>query len=131
MILADGEIGLYYVRKRDLPDTLERAVRLVISSALAAARALEAEAPGDIEFDFNSAKISFLDRIHYRNEPDIFETVRGSLTKTLSEVFGAEVAISRQYDDPRAIFALRCAIEAANLDIDALIAQLDESLQSV
>ena len=50
--LADGEIGLYYVRKRELPETLEPALRLVISSALAAARALEAEAPGDIIFDF-------------------------------------------------------------------------------
>ncbi len=129
--LADGEIGLYYVRKRELPDTLERALRLVTSSALAAGRALEAEAPGDIVFDFNSAKISFLDRIHYRNEPEIFESVRATLTETLSEIMGAHVLISRMYDDPRAIFALLCTFNAANLDIDALIARLDASLQSV
>lgn len=129
--LADGEIGLYFVRKRELPESLNPALRLVFSHALAAARALEAEAPGDIVFDFNSAKISFLDRIHYRNEPQVFESVRETLTETLSEIFGEAVLISRLYDDPRAIFALRCTFEAADSDIDALIAQLDESLQSV
>lgn len=129
--LADGEIGLYFVRKRELPESLNPALRLVFSHALAAARALEAEAPGDIVFDFNSAKISFLDRIHYRNEPQVFESIRETLTETLSEIFGEAVLISRLYDDPRAIFALRCTFEAADSDIDALIAQLDESLQSV
>lgn len=129
--LADGEIGLYYVRKRELSESLNPALRLAISSALAAARALEAEAPGDIVFDFNAAKISFLDRIHYRNEPEIFESNRETLTETLSEILGANVLISRLYDDPRAIFALRCTCDSASSDIDALIAQLDESLQSV
>ena len=129
--LADGEIGLYYVRKRELTETLKEALRLVISSALAAARALEAEAPGDIIFDFNMAKISFLDRIHYRNKPEFFELVQGTLTETLSEIFGADVVITRMYDDPRAIFALRFIAESDTLDIDALIARLDASLQSV
>jgi hypothetical protein len=128
--LADGEIGLYYVRKRNLPDTLGDALRLVFSRTLAAARALEAEAPGDIVFDYQSAKISFLDRIHYRNEPEAFEAVRGSMTATLGEIFGAPVEVTRQYDDSRAVFALRCTSESANIDVEALIARLDASLQS-
>lgn len=129
--LSDGEIGLYYVRKRELPESLKSALRLVISRALAAARALEAEAPGDIIFDFNSVKITFLDRIHYRNELEVFESVQGTLTETLSDIFGADVLITRMYDDPRSVFALRCAAESAPVDIDTLIARLDASLQSV
>ncbi len=129
--LADGEIGLYYIRKRNLPESLDDSLRLVFSRSLAAARALEAEAPDDIVFDYRSAKISFLDRIHYRNEPEIFEAVRRTLSETLSEVFGADIVISRMYDDPRAIFALRCIADCANVDAEALIARLDASRQSV
>lgn len=129
--LSDGEIGLYYVRKRELPVSLNPALRLVFSHALAAARALEAEAPGDIVFDFNSAKISFLDRIHYRNEPEVFDALQDTLNQTLSEIFGADVLITRMYGDPRAIFALRCAADSATVDIETLIARLDASLQSV
>ena len=61
--LMDGEIGLHYIRKRGLPDTLDAALSLVFSCAIEAARALEAEAPGDIAFDFSSAK-SQLPRSH-------------------------------------------------------------------
>ena len=128
--LTDGEIGLYYLRKRNLPETLGDALCLVFSRTLEAARALEAEAPGDIVFDYRSAKISFLDRIYYRNEPETFEAVRGIMTETLSEIFGANVEVTRQYDDSRAVFALRCTAESANFDIEALIARLDASLQS-
>ena len=129
--LSDGEFGLYYVRKRELPETMAPALRLAISRTLSAARALEAEAPGDIVFDFKSAKVSFLDRIHYRNEPEVFEALQDTLNQTLSEIFGADVLITRMYGDPRAIFALRCIVDCANVDADALIARLDASLQSV
>ena len=127
--LTDGQTGLYYVRKRNLPDTLEAALRLAFRGALGAARALEAEAPGDIVFDFRAAKISFLDRMHYRNDPAIFEGAREVVTGLLSDIFGANLTIARQYEDPRAVFALRCVV-AGDVDADALIAALDESLQT-
>ena len=110
--LTDGEIGLYYIRKRDLPDS-SWMKRCVSSSAgaLAAALALEAEAPGDIVFDFGSAKISFLDRMHYRNTPEVFADARAIMTELLSGIgYGQAVAVSRFYDDPRAVFALRCTV---------------------
>ena len=110
--LADGEIGLYYMcASASCP------IRWSGLCASSSATRWRPRAPwkrkrqGTSVIDFNSAKISFLDRIHYRNEPEIFETVRGSLTETLSEIMGANVLISRMYDDPRAIFALRCTFE--------------------
>lgn len=125
--LADGEIGLNYIRKRGLPGDLPAALRLVFRNALAAARALEAEAPGDILFDFASAKISFYDRIVYRNDPAVFENARAALTNALSDLFGAPVTLSRHYDDPRAVFALRCAVAGGTVNADALIAQLEQN----
>ena len=118
--LTDGEIGLHVIRKRDLPAALSEALRLVFSSALEAAVALEAEAPGDIVFDFRSAKISFLDRMNYRNEPAVFERTREALTAVLSDIFGAPVTVSRVYDDPRAVFAIHCSLDGGDFSADAL-----------
>ena len=130
--LTDGQIGLYYVRKRDLPENLVDALRLVFRCALAAARALEAEAPGDIVFDFSAAKISFLDRMHYRNDPAVFEGARATLSASLSELYGSAVTITRQYEDPRAVFALRCTVDGGSeVDADALIARLEKNRQTI
>ena len=129
--LTDGEIGLYYIRKRDLPDELDQALRLVFRGALEAALALEAEAPGDIVFDFGSAKISFLDRMNFRNTAEIFADASPIITELLSGIYGQTVAVSRFYDDPRAVFALRCTI-AGGGEIDAkdLSARLKHNRQT-
>ena len=128
--LTDGEIGLHYVRKRDLPDDLPQALQITFRSVLAAARALEAEAPGDIVFDFSAAKISFFDRMNYRNDLAVFENARSALTNALSDIFGETVTLSRMYDDPRAVFAVRCTVAGGNINADALAARLEEIRQS-
>ncbi len=129
--LADGEIGLHYIRKRDLPGDLSRALQLTFKSALAAARALEAEAPGDIVFDFSVAKISFFDRMRYRNYPAVFENARPALTNLLSDIFGGTVTLARVYDERRAVFAVSCTVAGENINADALAARLEENRQSV
>ena len=109
--LMDGQTGLHCIRKRGLPDDLAGALRLVFGSALEAAKALEEEAPGDIVFDFTRAKVSFLDRMHYRNTPAVFAETKATVTALLSDAFGAPVDVSRFYDDSRSTFALRCVID--------------------
>ena len=129
--LTDGETGLNYIRKRDLPGNLDEALRFVFRGALAAALALEAEAPGDIVFEFGSAKISFFDRMHYHNKPEVFADARPIMTDLLSEIYDRAVAVSRFYDDPRALFALRCTVEDGSaIDVNALVARLEQSRQS-
>ena len=127
--LMDGETGLNYIRKRDLPDNLADALRLVIGRAAAAARALEAEAPDDLIFDYSAAKISFLDRMNYRNEASVFDEARAAITEALGDIVGAPVSIARHSDDPRSVFALRCQF-AGEVDADALIAAMNESRQT-
>ncbi len=130
--LTDGEIGLYYIRKRDLPAELDEALRLVFRGALAAALALEAEAPGDILFEFGSAKISFLDRMNYPNTADVFADARSIMTELLNGIYGRDVAVARFYDDPRALFALRCTVTGeSEIDADALSARLAKNRQTV
>ena len=130
--LADGEIGLHYIRKRDLPGDLSQALQLTFRSALAAARALEEEAPGDIVFDFGSAKISFFDRMNYRNTADVFAKARPIMTKLLGEIYGREIAVSRFYDDSRALFALRCTVAGeSEIDVKALGARLERKQATV
>ena len=127
--LADGQTGLNYIRKRDLPADLEDALRLCFSRALAAACALEAEAPDDLAFDYSSAKISFLDRLQYRNRPEAFENVRGPAAEILCEIFGSRVDVSRAYDDPRSIFALQCRVEGGDVSAEELSNRLTRAGQ--
>ena len=115
--LADGQIGLHYVRKRGLPDDLESALRLCFDRSLEAARALEAEAPGDLIFDYGCAKISFLDRMRYRNTAETFENIRAEMTDILSGIVSATVSLSRAYDDPRSLFALHCRVDGGDFNI--------------
>ena len=129
--LGDGEIGLNYIRKRAIPDDLAAALRLTFHHALKAAIALEADAPGDIVFDYASAKISFLDRMQYRNDPAVFDALRAELAEILSAIYRAPAVISRAYEDPRRLFAVQCHVPATDVDAHALEKRLAESWQSV
>ena len=129
--LGDGQIGLHYIRKRDLPDDFAAAVRLVFHCALKGARALQAEAPDDLVFDYSSAKITFLDRMTYRNEPATFSEIHDRLAATLSDIYGADVGVSRVYDDPRRLFAVGVDAPAADIDLEAIANRLEASRQSV
>ena len=129
--LGDGEIGLHYIRKRALPDDLAGAMRLVFAQALDAARALEAEAPGDIVFDYGSAKITFFDRMLYRNDAATLEGIRPGLTACLEGIFGCPLELTRVYEDPRRLLALRCRAQGTPVDVEAMIQRLGDSLQTV
>lgn len=128
--LGEGQAGLHYIRKRDLPPSLPAALRLSFHHALLAAQALEAEAPGDLVFDYTAAKISFLDRMNYRNQPEVFAAVRAEVAEIVGEIYGAPVAISRVNEDPRRVFALRARITAGDINPDDIAGRLRDSLQT-
>lgn len=105
--LGDGKIGLKYTRKRFLPDNLQDAMRQAFRLAFVAAQRLEDEDGLDgIDFDFNSAQISFLDRQYYPNTPETFEAVQAQLVKFLLSVYGGDVSITQSTDDPREVFTV-------------------------
>lgn len=125
--LGEGQPGLQYVRKRDLPDSLPAAMRLSFEHALLGAQALEAEAPGDLVFDYIAANISFLDRMHYRNQPEVFAEVHLKVAEIVSEIYGAPVEISRVNPDPRRPLALRARVSAEQVDLDDIARRLRAS----
>lgn len=128
---GDGQTGLHYIRKRSLPGTLPDALLLAFRIALGAALCLEDEAPGDIEFDYSSAKISFLDRRNYRNDPARFAAVQGELCAILADIYSCDVALERAYDDPRLTFALRVSAQGGSVDGHQLRARLSQSPASM
>ncbi len=125
--LGKGQAGLNYIRKRDLPDSLSAALRLSFHHALQAAQALEAEAPGDLIFDYTSAKISFLDRMNYRNQPEVFDAVRAEIAEIVSGIYATPVEVSRVNDDPRRLCAVRATVSASNFDLDDIARRLSDS----
>ncbi len=128
--LADGQVGLHYIRKRDLPDDFAAALRLVFHGALLGAQALEAEAPADLIFDYSAAKINFLDRMHYRNEPNIFANVSDEITDIMRDIYGAAVSVVRVNEDPRRLFAVRVEALSDDHDLDDISRRLSASRQS-
>ena len=128
--LGDGQIGLHYIRKRAIPDNLPDALRLTFRQALLAAQKLEDEAPGDLVFDYRSAKISLLDRMRYRNSPERFDELHDELAAIVSQIYGAEVHLERFYDDPRLNFALRCTVDDA-IEVEDLVKRLLANLAAV
>ena len=129
--LTDGQTGLIYIRKRALPDELADALQLCFLCALKAARALEAEAPGDIIFNYSAVKISFLDRMHFANKPETFLRVHTEVAAILGEIYGETAEVSRKYDDERQLFALECGVTNDAVDADSIISRLEASRQAV
>ncbi len=123
---GDGQIGLHYIRKRNLPGDMAGTLMLAFRLALGAALYLEDEAPGDIEFDFSSAKISFLDRQRYRNAQSLYMALQDELSAILADIYGCDVALERAYDDPRLSFALRVSAQRDSVDGHKLLARLLE-----
>ncbi|MCY4144892.1 MAG: hypothetical protein OXE95_04000 [Chloroflexi bacterium] len=106
--LVGGRAGLRYIRKRALPEDLSAALRLCCAGALAAAQALEAEAPDDIAFDYHALEVSYLDRLRYPNEAQAAAAAQALLATALQEIFGAKPRLQRLHDDPRYLLAFRC-----------------------
>jgi len=123
---GDGQIGLHYIRKRNLPGDMASALLLAFRLALGAALCLEDETPGDIAFDFSSAKISFLDRQRYRNDQSLYMALQDELSAILADIYGCDVALERAYDDPRLSFALRVTAQRDSVDGHKLLARLLE-----
>ena len=106
--LGDDAVGLRYIRKRALPDDLGDALRLCFEHAHLAAKLLESEAPGEIEFDYSAAEVSYLDRLLYPNHAAVAETARRELAAVLREVFDGDIALTWLREDPREVLTLRC-----------------------
>jgi len=121
--LQDGQVGLQYVRKRFLPDTLSEALREVFRLTFIASQRLEDENLAGVEFDYRSAKISFLDRKTHRNSASTFDAVQDDVIAFLTELYGDEVSVTRAYDDPREVFAIRYTVAHA-VDVNTLESNL-------
>ena len=125
-------VGLRYTRKRFLQDNFLDTLRLTFRLAFIASQRLEDEdALSEIEFDYASAEISFLDRKYYRNDADTLDQVNDELVGFLSELYGDEVTLSRTNDDSREAFSVSYVVSNGDVNVDRLIARLMATQQLV
>lgn len=127
--LADGQPGLNYIQKRELPDDLEAALRLVVLRAMQGAQALQAEAPDDLVFDYSAVKISFIDRMRYRNDAAVYERLRPELSRVMSAIYGADVTLSLASQDRRHLLAVHVEAAPESIDLEDISRRLLNSLE--
>ena len=101
---ARGRPGLRYVRKRELPASLEEGLRETIRLTLAASQALERDPTlrGQITFHPGEVELTFLDQLNTPNRPETFDSVKGDITRALGEHYpDQEFSLAPDYSDPR------------------------------
>ncbi len=129
--LADGQTGLHYVRKRELPGDLASALRLVFRCAMQGALALESEAPDELAFEYRALKINFLDRMTYRNDTAVYHKLQAEISQVMREIYDAEVSLSRHSQDPRRLLAVRVEAQPASIQLDDILSRLSASPEPV
>jgi len=102
-----GGAGLRYVRKKQVPDTLEHAIVQGLEQVFNAARRLEQDTVGTVSFDFSCVEITILDRRLYPNSSATTDSVQPTVAQLFSSVFKTEgIESSRVSEDARYPFAL-------------------------
>ena len=102
-----GGAGLRYVRKKQVPDTLEHAIVQGFEQVLKAAKRLENDTSGAVSFDPTRVEITILDRRLYPNSAATIDAVQPVLNRLFSSIFKTEqVEFDRISEDARYPFAL-------------------------
>jgi hypothetical protein len=109
MDLGEGCAGLCYVRKRDMGDDLQEALRRSLASLLPACEKLEQEsAPGGVRFRTDEALVTLLDRLNAPNTAETLEAIEPDLNAVFAPLYGGSaLEFERAGDDPRECCALR------------------------
>ena len=95
--------GMLYLRKRQMPGTLQEALQLAFRLNVAASLALQAESTlGKPEMDFSTAHITFLDRLNTPNKKETFEAIKAEITAFAAALYSGENAVvALVQSDPR------------------------------
>ena len=102
-----GGAGLRYVRKKEMPGSLEHVIAQGFEQVLKAARQLEQDADGAVSFDPTRVEITILDRRLYPNSAGTIDAVQPVLNRLFSSIFRTEqVEFDRISEDARYPFAL-------------------------
>ncbi|MBX2821593.1 MAG: hypothetical protein KTR29_17985 [Rhodothermaceae bacterium] len=102
-----GGAGLRYVRKKEMPGSLEFAITQGFLQVVKAARLLEQDTAGTVSFDLARVEITILDRRLYPNSSATTDSVQPVVTGLFSTIFKTkQVECARVSEDARFPFAL-------------------------
>lgn len=116
--MAGGRPGLLYTRKRGWndedsvaeADLAQSRLRLALRYALEGAQALATEANSPLPggFGTDEVEITFADRLHTPNQPEVYDALHAEIAAVISAAYADEkVSIERISDDPRRPLAFR------------------------
>ncbi len=111
---AGGRVGLRYVRKRSVPDTLSASIRLAVGSAAAGARWLvEDLGLGADRIDAGAFELVIVDPLHYPNDDANLWRVAKALSQVFLEAGLQAPQVTRTATDPRASLSLLVTVPGA------------------
>ena len=126
--LKDGRPGMLYMRKRQMPDTLQDALNLAFRLNIAASQLLKAESTlRKPETDFATAHITLLDRLNTPNSPETFAALQTEITAFANALYaGDTVTVDRVQTNPREPLTIQIKTSGA-MDAAALLERLNSS----
>jgi hypothetical protein len=114
----DGQLGILYVRKRDVPGDPTAKFLEALRNVAEIARGIEAEAALGGAFRADTARfgLGVMSRLHARNDVPSCEALEPHLRSAMAAVGYPEVKMRKQSKDPRRPFAV--AIDAISPAVD-------------
>jgi len=114
--IVNGRAGLLTTRKRAGDKSAGALFRDALAKAIAAARAIEADAVVSLRFAVDAVEIAIPDRLAAPNTASAFELVSKEIAPVARAVFGDAAKLENASgDDPRRMLTLRLSGDTADL----------------
>jgi len=126
--LNEGRPGILYLRKRQIPTSLQAALQQAFRLNIAASQLLQAESTlGKPEMDYTTAQIALLDRLNTPNAPETFAALEAEITAFANAMYaGDSVEVELIKNDSREPLIIQIKT-SATVDADTLLERLNSS----
>jgi rhodanese-related sulfurtransferase len=118
-----GRTGLLTVRKRAGDQPLEDLLIDTLRKALGAAKTIEEDGSGKIEFAYGSLEIAILDRLSAANDGAGFDAARRTIEAVVARLFGEATIARTATDDPRKPLSFNATASTVS-DVKSLLDRL-------
>ncbi len=126
--LNGGRAGMLYLRKRQMPATLQAALVLAFRLNIAASLALQTESSlGKPEMDYSCAHITFLDRLNTPNSLETFAALQAEVETFAAALYAADsVEVELVQSDSREPLTIQIKTPAT-VSGETLLERLDKT----
>lgn len=125
---AEPGLGLFYQRKRSLPESdFTGRLKHAFREALSAAWLLEQEPKlaGQWKFDTRRIHLRIADKLHTPNTPATFATLKPELTAFFAKLLGTADFTLEHYTDPRVTFEAHLTTKTSQ-SVESLLSRVQD-----